>query len=225
MASAQPKGQGGSGGGPPGEGLLGRPVRRDLTDLNLRHMELALGDPDPADPLVCWSPEVLREIRGAGRDVLLRMADCPFSLFEIHLADVGARAAPPGAGVRDAGSGASRRSPGSAEFTRTALFAAWRMADGAPLAARVVFGLTPAEELLLNELCPSQVASVADDPRAVRARWPDRARYWAMLRTAAESGRPAALQWVHCLGISLMGRGNGGDRPSADEAARGRARR
>ncbi|MFO1407690.1 MAG: hypothetical protein U1F08_09195 [Steroidobacteraceae bacterium] len=217
MARARDDGQGGPGGGRAGEGLLGGSVRRDLADLNLCHLEFALDEPDPQDPLACWSPAVLGEIRAAGRDVLARMAASPYSLFEIRLPATAAGAAATGH-VRDAAAGTQPRPPRSVEFARAALFAAWRMADRAPLAARIVFGLTPLEELCLNELCPSRVAALANDPEVVRARWPDRPRLWAMLRTAAESGRPAALQWIHCLGVSLTERrdrvpsGHGGPR-------------
>lgn len=186
-------------------GLLSRAVRRDLVDLNLGYLQLGLTLDPVDDPLVAWTPEVRREIAAAGPPVLARMAECPFSLFKISLPGAAARDIG-GPRVEDAGGPAppEGRAPRCVEFGSTALFAAWRLADSAPLAARIVFGLTPSEELLLNELSPSQVHALAADPAVVRARWPDRPRFWAALRGAAESATPASLQWVHCMGICLI---------------------
>jgi hypothetical protein len=209
-----------------GAGLLGRTVRRDLADLNLCYLELGLALPEQTDPLVAWSPAVRGEIAVADRPVLARMADCPFSLFEVCLPD-GPLPPRSGSRVEDAGAAAPAvERPGRCvEFARTALFAAWRLADNDPFAARIVFGLSPAEQLLLHELCPTQVAALACDPAVVRARWPDRARFWAVLRSAAGSTAPGALQWVHCMGICLMDGRHGGARGEDIDIAPDRRRR
>lgn len=203
--------------GSTGLGLLSHAVRRDLLDLNLAYLDLGLSLAGEDDPLVAWSPAVRDEIAAPDRAVRARMAECPFSLFKFGLAGT----VPPGPDsprVEDTGvlTRPAGRPPGCAEFSASALFAAWRLADSAPIAARIVFGLTPSDELLLNELRPSRVGVLAANPAVVRARWPDRARFWSALRTAAESGTAAALQWVHCMGICLVDGGPvevGGDDP------------
>lgn len=207
-------------------GLLRRTVRRDLVDLNLAYLELGLALVDEDDPLVAWTPEVRREIAAADPGVRARMAECPFSLFKISLSRASGRDLE-GRRVEDAVSSAppGGRTPRCVEFRSTALFAAWRLADSAPLAARIVFGLTPSEELLLNELSPSRVHALAMDPAVVRARWPDRPRFWAALRDAADSATPAALQWVHCMGICLTGGEPVGPRGDDPDPAPGRRRR
>ena len=168
MARSRDAGDGGPGDGRAGLGLLGGSVRRDLADLNLRHLEYPLDGPDPSDPLVSWSPDVVREIALARPEVLARMAGCPFSLFELRLPEANGCVAN-GTGVRDATAVATPRAARCPEFARTALFAAWRMADSAPLAARIVFGLTPPQELLLNEL-PSRSPPDVARPRS-RSPW------------------------------------------------------
>lgn len=189
----------------PYAGLLSRAMRRDLVDLNLGYLELGLAQAELDDPLVAWAAPVRREIAAADPAVRARMAECPFSLFRISLPGR-AEPYPDGPRVEDAAVRlpSDGRTARCLEFSSAALFAAWRLADSAPLAARIVFGLMPAEELQLNELCPSQVGALAATAGVVRARWPDRPSFWAALRSAAEVGTPAALQWVHCLGICLI---------------------
>lgn len=210
----------------PDTGLLSRAVRRDLFDLNLAYLEIGLAMVDADDPLVAWAPAVRSEIEVAGPAVRERMAECPFSLFKISL-PVGKDANPDGPRVEDTGarSAVGVRAACCVEFSSTALFAAWRLADSAPLAARIVFGLTPAEECRLNELSPSKVAALAGNPNVVRARWPDRPRFWAALRSAAESATPVALQWAHCMGICLIEGGPTESRGPDPGAATGRRRR
>lgn len=207
-------------------GLLSRAVRRDLVDLNRNYLELGLSLAGEADPLFAWTPSVRQEIAAAEPAVRARMAECPFSLFRICLSGT-AGSVPDGHRVEDHGARApaTGRTPGCLEFSSSALFAAWRLADSAPLAARIVFGLTPSEELLLNELSPSQVGALAADPAVVRARWPDRVRFWSALRTAAESATPAALQWAHCMGICMIDGGPDTARGEDPGAAPGRRRR
>jgi hypothetical protein len=78
------------------------------------------------------------------------------------------------------------------------------MADSAPFAARIAFGLSPAAEVELNNTCPTRIARLAAQPGAVRARWADHSLFWAVLRGAAQSESASALQRAHCLGICLM---------------------
>ena len=210
----------------PDTGLLNGAVRRDLVDLNLGYLELGASLVDGEDPLFAWTAAVRREIVAAEPAVRARMAECPFSLFKISL-PVGKDANPDGPRVEDTGarSAVGVRAACCVEFSSTALFAAWRLADSAPLAARIVFGLTPAEECRLNELSPSKVAALAGNPNVVRARWPDRPRFWAALRSAAESATPVALQWAHCMGICLIEGGPIESRGPDPGSATGRRRR
>ena len=201
--------------------IFTRSVRRDLTDLNLQYLELGLRPEAGADPLFAWSEEVRREIEGAGPSVRERMAACPFTLFEIGLPQgesgnrvAGAENPLPGAGSctdstrvedRAPGSGPGvARAAGCVAFTHGALFTAWRLADSAPRAARIAFGLSPAAELELNETCPTRIALLAMQPGIVRARWPAHPRFWALLRGAAQADSASSLQWAHCVGICLM---------------------
>jgi hypothetical protein len=187
--------------------ILSEAVLRDIADLNSRYLEIVLEESVQDDPLVGWSREALGVLRGAERAVLARMAACPFALFQIELiaSERGDRE-----GVRVEDRSAAGENPGLgmglASFRRVALFTAWRLADGSPLAARIAFGLSPSAELELNEMCPTEVARLADTRGVVRARWPENARFWLMLRTAAQSQCAQALQWAHCVGICLMDR-------------------
>ena len=210
----------------PDTGLLNGAVRRDLVDLNLGYLELGASLVDEEDPLFAWTAAVRREIVAAEPAVRARMAECPFSLFKIALP--GSTGPDPGGPrVEDAAVRAPQggRAARCQEFSSAALFAAWRLADSAPLAARIVFGLQPVEELRLNELSPSQVGALAADPGVVRARWPDRPRFWAALRSAAETSTPAALQWAHCMGICLIEEGPAGLRDGDPAPPAGRRRR
>jgi hypothetical protein len=133
------------------------------------------------------------------------MAACPFALFEIRLPTreaassvtgvvTGAEDPVPASATctdvtrvedrpPDSGPGAARAA-GCVAFTHGALFSAWRLADSAPLAARIAFGLSPAVELELNETCPTRIALLATCPGVVQARWPAHPRFWALLRGA-----------------------------------------
>ena len=134
---------------------------------------------------------------------------------------------PDAARVEDRASGGQGLArPGACiAFAHGALFTAWRMADSAPLAARIAFGLTPATELALVDMCPTRIALLATHPGVVRPRWPDQPRFWAMLREAANAGSCHQLQWAHCFGICLMDGEHGGARSEDVEDPQGKPRR
>lgn len=196
--------------------IFARSVKRDLTDLNRRYLELGLCVDGGADPLFAWSDDVRREIEAADPAARDRMAACPFAFFDIRLPSGNPA---PGADVdrvedRPPGGGPSvARAAECVAFTYGALFTAWRLADSAPLAARIAFGLSPAAELVLNETCPTRIAMLSTHPGVVRARWPGHSRFWAMLRGAAQSDSDHSLQWAHCVGICLMGAEHEDERP------------
>lgn len=198
-------------GAPADAGIFSRSVRRDLADLNRQYLELGLRPDTGSDPLFAWSAEVRREIELTEPGVRDRMAACPFAFFEIHLPAgnpvPGTELSAEAGRVQDRPSGGGTgvaRPAACAAFTYGALFTAWRLADSAPLAARIAFGLSPAAELELYETCPTRIALLATHPGAVRARWPDHSRFWAVLRHAARSESASALQLAHCMGICLM---------------------
>jgi hypothetical protein len=203
-----------TGGVPVLGGILTAAVRRDLADLNGQYLELGLDPQEGADPLLAWSEVVRQEIGRADPAVRGRMAACPFALFEIGLQGVRGKGRE-SVCVEDRPQDDARvfaRPPRCVEFTHAALFTAWRLADAAPLAARIAFGLSPAAELALIGFCPSQVAGLATHPGVVRARWPAQPGFWAMLRSAAQANCVHALQWAHCSGICLMDADHGGAR-------------
>jgi hypothetical protein len=191
--------------------IFTRSVRRDLTDLNRKYLELGLRADAGADPLFAWSVEVRREIQAAGPTVIERMAACPFALFEICFPSGSPLAgAEPGSEldrVEDpapVGGQAGTRTAACIAFTHGALFTAWRLADSAPLAARIAFALSPAAELELNDTCPTRIAMLASHPGIVRARWPHEPRFWERLRNAAQADSSQSLQWAHCFGLCLI---------------------
>ncbi len=200
------------------EGIFTRSVRRDLTDLNRRYLELGLRPDAGADPMLAWSEAVRREVEAADPAVRDRMACCPFALFEIYLPPEnsvpGTESCAELDRVEDRGQGepGAARAAACVALAHGALFTAWRLAGSAPLAARIAFGLTPATELELNEMCPTRIAQLATCPGVVRARWPERPRFWAMLRAAANADCTHSLQWAHCFGICLMDGERGGAR-------------
>ena len=195
------------------EGLFTRSVRRDLADLNRQYLELGLSPGACSDPLFGWSDDVRIQISGAGPEARERMAACPFALFELRLpagnpvpgpdllAELDRVEDRPGSD--DPG---AARPAGCVAFAHGALFTAWRLAESAPLAARIAFGLSMTDEQQLKETGPTRIALLAARPGAVGPRWPAHSRFWAMLRGAARAGSATSLQWAHCAGICLMGR-------------------
>ena len=198
-------------GDPASQGIFTRSVRRDLTDLNRQYLELGLTAGACSDPLFAWSEEVRSQIAIAEPEVRERMAACPFALFELRLpvgnsipgtellAELGRVEDRPS----DDGPG-SVRLAGCIAFAQGALFTAWRLAESAPLVARIAFGLSMAAEHELIETCPTRIALLASHPGVVGPRWPAHSRFWAMLRGAAQTGSTTSLQWAHCAGICLM---------------------
>lgn len=186
--------------------VLGPVLRRDLADLNQQFLDISLDAGLAGDPRFTWSEPVrcgLLETDAAAR---ARMASSPFSFFELVLpADV-AMPAGPGRVAEGTSAGADPAVAGRCmTFVHLALFLAWRLADGAPLATRLALGISPAAELLLNETSASQLVQFAALPGLIRPRWPAHRRYWDLLAGAARRGSDAALQWAQWAGICLLG--------------------
>ena len=198
---------------PSSEGIFTRSVLRDLADLNRNYLELGLDPGACSDPLFAWSNDVRNLIAGAGPEVRGRMAACPFALFELRLPSgnsLRGTGIPAGTDrVEDrsnAGDEGTTRLVGCIAFAHGALFTAWRLAESAPLVARIAFGLSSTEEQELSETGPTGIALLAASPGVVGPRWPAHSRFWAMLRGAAQAGSATSLQWAHCAGICLMER-------------------
>jgi len=189
-------------------GVLTPAIRRDLADLNRQFLELGLAGELAADPRFAWSEPVRVRLAATDATTRDRMAACPFALFELRLPRPTGGGEPHASRVAD---DAARPGPGEPwsgrclAFAHFALFVALRLADCAPLATRIALGLSPGDELQLNELCPSDAARIAASPEAIRPRWPAQPRFWDLLRNAARADSPPALRLAHCAGICLLG--------------------
>ena len=189
-------------------GVLSPAIRRDLTDLNRQFLELGLTAELTDDPRFAWSEPVRRRLAAADATTRNRMAACPFALFELRLPRPASCGDPSPSRVAD---GAAVLGPGEPwsgrclAFAHFVLFVAMRLADVAPLATRIALGLSPGDELRLNELCPSEAARLAASPEAIRPRWPAHPRFWDLLLSAAGANSAPALRIAHCAGICLLG--------------------
>jgi hypothetical protein len=214
MTRTPSESQGWLAGTPAAPGIFTRSMRRDLSDLNRQYLELGLTPGTFSDPLFGWTDDVRQQIAGADPEVRERMAGCPFALFALRLPVADSGNSVPGTEFpaeldkvedRPGGSGPGTARPaGCVAFAHGALFTAWRLAESAPLAARIAFGLSPAAELELNETGPTRIALLAVRPGVVGPRWAAHSKFWSMLRGAAQVGSATSLQWAHCAGICLM---------------------
>lgn len=205
-----------------GAALLAPSLRRDLADLNLQFLELGLRSEFATDPRFAWSDPVARTLQRTTPDTRASMAGCPFALFRIALPapmDSGPRVP---SRVEDGLAGGELLGAvhgACLSFLHAALFVAWRLADSAPLAARLALGLSPAAELALNELCLSELTRLAARPGVLRPRWAAHPGFWELLIGAAEGLDGYTLQQAHCVGICLLddefSRDRSGDVPAA----------
>lgn len=185
-------------------GLLSSTLCRDLADLNAEYLELGLTPGSQEDPRFGWSEPVRRCLLAAGTDTRQRMAAAPFALFGLVLSTTGVLAVEPR--VQDARppESQSARAARCESFAHQAVFLARRLADGEPMVWRLVLGLPPESQRWLGDCRPAQLAELAGSPRVIRPRWRLHARFWEMLAAAAGRGTPTALQWAHCVGLSLL---------------------
>ena len=185
-------------------GLLPPALRRDLTDLNSLYLELGLAPGLEGDPRFGWSEPVRRCLHESDPETRATIAGVPFALFGLVLAPAAPGAMAPG--VED---GRAVTLPawwqGRYEsFAHQAMFLARRLLDGEPMALQLVLGLSEAAQRRLAESRLAQLAEIAVCPRVVRPRWRLHARFWETLAMAARRGTPTALQWAHCIGLSLL---------------------
>ncbi len=203
--------------------LLGPVVRRDLADLNRLYLDLSLESALEEDPRFALADRIRAALCSCPGEVLGRIAECPFGLFQLRLP-------PAGSSVLD--HVADARQPAVLEpalaarchsFVLLALLVARHLADGTPLSPRIALGVSPGAETQLAALCPSELARLALWAGLVRARWPRHERFWGMLVGAARAADPALARWAHCAGLCLLTTGED-DSVARDEPARRRAR-
>jgi hypothetical protein len=190
----------------PGHGLLTPTIRRDVADLNRRFLDLAIEPALAGDSRFALPDEIRAPLRAGGAELLGRVAACPFTLFEVSLAHCRLGGVDGRAGVED-----TRRLPvdpatvaRAHSFENVAVFLAWRLADGEPLAFRIVLGLSTTDELLLNQTRSSDLPGLANAPQLIRPRWTRHPRFWRLLVRAAAVPGEATLQRVHCAGICMI---------------------
>ena len=188
------------------QGLLTPAIRRDLADVNRQFLDLALEPALAGDPRFALPEEVRQPLAFGGDPLLARVAACPFTLFEVSFGHGRLGGLDRGPGIEDTtqpftdAEVASRTNT----FANVAVFLAWRLADGEPLALRIVLGLAAAEELLLNQTRASDLPRLATAPQLIRPRWIRYPRYWRLLVRAAAAAGDATLQRVHCAGICMV---------------------
>jgi hypothetical protein len=190
-------------------GLLPPALRRDLTDLNSQYLELGLAAGLDGDPRFGWSEPVRRCLLEAEPETRSRIAAVPFALFGLVLCPVGPKTT--AARVED---GRAATAPAGWQgryesFAHQAMFLARQLLDGGPMALQLVLGLSEDVQRQLAESRLVQLAEIAVSPRVIRPRWRLHARFWEMLALAARRGTPTALQWAHCIGLSLLGAADG----------------
>ena len=190
-------------------GLLPPALRRDLTDLNSQYLELGLAAGLEGDPRFGWSEPVRRCLLEAEPETRSRIAAVPFALFGLVLCPAG-----PGTTAARVEDGRAATAPpgwqGRYEsFAHQAMFLARQLLDGDPMAPQLVLGLSEDVQRQLAESRLVQLAEIAVSPRVIRPRWRLHARFWEMLAMAARRGTPTALQWAHCIGLSLLGAADG----------------
>lgn len=185
------------------DGLLPAAVRRDLADLNGQYLDLALLAGLEGDPRFAWDEDVRGRLAQADATARGRVAAAPFALFDLWLPP----AAPAADRVEDArrGSAPSIAPDRCLAFVHQALFMARRLVEDDPFAARLVLGLRDESQAWLVDCRLSALAELAGDPRVVRPRWGRHPRFWQVLIAAAARTSPLALEWAHCIGLSLLG--------------------
>lgn len=194
-------------------GILAAGLRRDLADLNRQFLDLGLAPEASHDQRFAWTDPVRRTLQRTDEPTRDRMSDCPFALFQVVLPTEPDPSPQVSSRVEDGqvAPGVDGVPAGCLSFLHAALFVAWRLADSAPLAARLAFSIQPAAELWLNELTLSQLTRLATRPGLIRPRWPGHARFWTLLVGAAEGRAGLTLQQAYCVGICLLDADASGD--------------
>jgi hypothetical protein len=207
--------------------LLDPEIRRDIADLNLQYLELALQPSLDEDPRFALAQPVRRTLAACTADALQRLANCPFSLFQLSLPD------PQHALQPAAGRVADERQPLAFEpviaarcqaFVLLSLSVARQLAGSAPLSPRIALGVSADVERRLAAMGPSELALLSGWSGLIRARWPRHEKFWGMLIGAARSTEPVPLRWAHCAGLCLLAAGDNAAEPASGAPSRRRGR-
>jgi hypothetical protein len=186
--------------------LLPAAIRRDIADLNRLFLQYALEPVHQSDAWFLLPPRAVAQLTSAPAEALDRVAQGPFTLFELSLPSPDDRLAWHPAAVADAepaDRAAGRRVDAHRAFGLIALGVARRLAEGVPMSPRIAFGVGAEAESRLSGLSPSEAFGVASWPGLVRPRWPRHERYWCMLAAAACGGDPHTLRWAFYTGMCL----------------------
>lgn len=185
-------------------GLLPPALRRDLTDLNSQYLELGMTAGLEGDPRFGWSEPVRRCLFETDAETRARIAAVPFALFGLELSPAGSGTTAPRVEDSRAVTAPAGWQGRYESFAHQAMFLARRLLDGEPMTLQLVLGLSDEVQHRLAESRLAQLAEIAVSPRVIRPRWRLHARFWEMLVLAARRGTPTALQWAHCIGLSLL---------------------
>jgi hypothetical protein len=207
--------------------LLGPGIRRDIADLNRQFLALSLEPALAGDPRFGLAPSVCSTIGNCQPEVLERLAQCPFSLFELRLPEQSGPTLPPTGWVADALQPPLVDAMTAARcqaFVLLSLSVARRLAEGVPLSPRIALGVSAPVEARLAAMSPSELVAVAGWPGLVRPRWSRHAHYWGMLVAAAQETDPGAMVLAHWVGLCLPATGAATPEAPAASIARRRAR-
>jgi len=186
--------------------LLTAAIRRDIADLNRLFLECALEPGLGADPWFCLPARAIARLAAAPLAARDRVAQSPFTLFELSLPDAHDSLAWGPAAVADSQAvEPSQRANTAARrtFALIALGVARRLAEAAPMSPRIAFGIGGEAESRLSALTPSESFGVASWQGLVRPRWYRHERYWCMLAAAACGDDPDMLRWAFATGMCL----------------------
>ena len=196
-----------------GGNLLTAAIRRDIADLNRLFLQCALEPGFGSDPWFCLPARAVGRLASAPPQARERVAQSPFTLFELCLPEPADRLGWRPAAVADAQDtepGLRANADARRAFALIALGVARRLAEGAPMCPRIAFGVGAEAETRLSGLSPAESFGVASWPGLVRPRWPRHERYWCMLAAAACSEDDQILRWAFATGLCLT--------PSGDRA-------
>lgn len=178
--------------------------------LNLDYLELIAAEyevPGRAAQLQYFAPKLhgaFAELSHAQRE---KIASAPYALYSLCFEDVRfwRAACAPASGPLDVRYAANSAVWLQGPFCEVALIYAWQTASANPLAARIVYSMSPEVRELLVDTPLWQIKRIACDyPGLLMPRWSRNQAFWPdLLRTpdAPNHGRPLATQ---LLGLQLI---------------------
>ena len=127
-----------------GGNLLTAAIRRDIADLNRLFLQCALEPGFGSDPWFCLPARAVGRLASAPPQARERVAQSPFTLFELCLPEPADRLGWRPAAVadaQDADPGLRANADARRAFALIALGVARRLAEGAPMCPRIAFGV------------------------------------------------------------------------------------